>query len=145
MPVRMLLIGLVVLGTGFAPAPFSHRDPKKADLKRLQGRWVAVRYRVWYDKGRSGEARGMEALVEGSRLTFYQHGRLTNRGTVRLGNAHQPRHIDFVEGNGNRARGVYRLAEDSLTVCWTYHRARPTDLTPGRDGDELFVLERKKP
>jgi uncharacterized protein (TIGR03067 family) len=142
---RVPLLVCVLLLVGFAPAPFPKHQREHPDLDRIQGEWVAVSYRVWYDERRSGDASFVWAVLQGRRLTFYQAGKMTNDGTVRLSGTGHVRQIDYTEENANRAAlGVYRFEDEGMTICWSYYGFRPSDFTGGKS-QELMVLKRKKP
>jgi uncharacterized protein (TIGR03067 family) len=144
---RLLLVLAAIVPSGFAPAPFPkttrNSDPNRKDLEALQGEWVAASFRVALQGGGVADAPDMRAVFRGRDLTFSQDGREITLGEVRLDISHQPRHIDFVEVNrGRTARGIYRIQDESITVCWKYTGERPADFDEG-EGRVVFVLKRQ--
>jgi uncharacterized protein (TIGR03067 family) len=136
-----LVLFFVLASLGFAPAPFPRNDPfddpepdPKADLKKLQGRWLVKSYVI---AGRRPEVKDLRVQIVGERFTFYSVGETNfnfTEWTFAL-NASRRRHRFDLPSRSSPARGIYRLKGRQLTICiGVPGGARPSDfgVTSGR-------------
>jgi uncharacterized protein (TIGR03067 family) len=152
MRVRMLLLVVVGLAVGFAPAPFPRRDglePGKADWKKLQGEWVRTRSLVGGVAQLSSTV--TTVTISGDRLTYILGGRPTYVYAMTLDVSKKPRALD-IKGLSLGVEkttfwGIYRLEGDTLTI-WSRMGstadARPTDFNETLPGLYFEVFQRRK-
>jgi uncharacterized protein (TIGR03067 family) len=154
------LLLLLALDAAAAPVPFP-RPPKpgsaKADLKAMQGEWVAVSCTTWVPDGPGkpgllmSEAPAVRLVVAGDRLTQYQGDRVVGVYTVRLDASRSPRWVDAAAVPGRLqhsagSKGLYRLEGDRLTICEVDcgKGGRPARIAGGEPWHILTVLRRVK-
>jgi uncharacterized protein (TIGR03067 family) len=111
-----LVAGLAVLSLGFAPVPFSRPDPAKAELQKLQGEWIRVRF------ASTGvplaEAQPTRMTFAGSQVKYA--GSATTDWNVVVNGRTKPKTLDMT-GLGGPEKGVtywgiYLLEDDTLTL-----------------------------
>jgi uncharacterized protein (TIGR03067 family) len=148
---KLLSIVLAVLLLGFAPAPFPKpetRDPGRADLKKMQGDWIAVRDTTWFACNgggiTSGEAARGRVTIAGNCLIYSQAGKVASRWVIRLDATRSPRAIDSRQTDGRGFRlGVYKFEGDTLTICDDIDgKHRPTSFAGGKMRQNLYILQR---
>jgi uncharacterized protein (TIGR03067 family) len=148
---KLLLLVLAVLLLGFAPAPFPRpetRDQTRADLKKMQGDWIAVRDTTWFAGNGGGITSGQAAQgrvsIVGNTLIYSQAGKVASRWVIRLDTSKKPRAIDSRQTDGPGLRlGVYKFEGDTLTICDDIDgRHRPTSFAGGKMRQNLYVLQR---
>jgi uncharacterized protein (TIGR03067 family) len=147
-----VLPAFAALALGFAPAPFprpprGEPDADKADLGRLRGAWVEVRYDA---NGAARDGDGSRLVVVGSRFTFVRGGNVGSDWRVSLDAASTPRGMRWRPWPAADARvpdeSAYRLDRDTLTLCYRIGKnpdVRPTDFAPGL-GRAVMVLRRAR-
>jgi uncharacterized protein (TIGR03067 family) len=127
MRVRVPLIALAALLTGFAPAPLPSPDRGKADLARMEGSWRVISHNTYPIPPESS----VRVVVARGRLTFREHDTINSDYAVSLSTASRPCAIDLKGKGGKSISGVYLLRGDTLTICYSLGGARrPQD--PGR-------------
>ena len=125
---------------------FAGENPNKADLKRFQGTWKAIRVT---ENGKPAKA-GFTWTIEGNKI-LYGGGWY---GAMTLNAKASPKAYDFDQVDaGGRVRGkgfkaIYKFdGEDRMTWCVSLRARAPRPKTftskPG-DGNRLIVLERVK-
>lgn len=143
MKARKLVLVLALLSAGFAPAPFPRaaRPKKEGDLDRMQGTWAVVERRY---AGSVLKVENAQVTLRGSRWHFIFNSEVRSRWDVRLGPTATPRSLDYVSADGNPTSvlpAIYRLDGDTLTVCYTQGKDRPTDFD-NQNGHWSMVLKR---
>jgi uncharacterized protein (TIGR03067 family) len=143
MRTRTTLLLLVVLAVGFAPAPFRRaaRPKKEGDLDRMQGTWAVVERRY---AGNVLKVENAQVTLRGSRWHFVFNGEVRSRWDVRLDPTTAPRSLDYFSADGNPTSvlpAIYRLDGDTLTVCYTQGKDRPTGFD-NQNGHWSMVLKR---
>jgi uncharacterized protein (TIGR03067 family) len=147
MMARLILIPVVVVLLGFAPAPFPRPERKKkvADTEAIQGTWKVVLYEM-----RGGKLGGnLVVKVEKDRWHFYRDGgggalQPASSYQLRLDPAATPPAFDWsgVGAPNPGYIGSYRLEEKRLTIIFgAAGRPRPTDFNAG--AEYRMVLERR--
>jgi uncharacterized protein (TIGR03067 family) len=148
-------LAAVVTGAGVAAvvpralAAAADAAKVKAELKKLQGMWVAV----------SGEAEGAEKEVAGAeQLEFdgeafntWHGGHVEEKGTIRLDPSRNPMEIDLTvqegKNEGKTHLAIYAWDGANVKFCMAKEgHPRPTDFTT-RPGDNrvLVVMGRQDP
>lgn len=137
----MIVVGICTVGSS-AAAPLD--DPKpddlKGDLKAVQGRWVS--------KDESGESTW---TFKGGKLLLETPSRKYEI-VIKLDDEAKPlKTIDFdVEKDspnaaGIKAKGIYKLEGDKLTICFGGPEGdRPTEFAGDFQSTFLFELTKKK-
>jgi RNA polymerase sigma factor (sigma-70 family) len=150
-----LALAVVVTGAGVAavvPAAVAAAEDAakvKAELKKLQGMWVAV----------SGEAEGVEKEVagaeqlefDGANFNTWHGGHVEEKGTIRLDPSKNPMEIDLTvqegKNEGKTHLAIYAWDGANVKFCMVKEgHPRPTDFTT-RPGDNrvLVVMGRQDP
>jgi uncharacterized protein (TIGR03067 family) len=106
---RRVLLLIVVLSLGFAPAPFPKQrraDDSQRDLQAMQGKWTAE------------FADSASITIVGDRMVYtadYGWKFTLNAKTT-------PKRIEALGAGpslaGKTRLGIYRLEKDKLTICW---------------------------
>lgn len=150
-----LALGVVVTGAGVAavvPAALAAADDAavvKAELKKLQGRWVPVTAET---EGVKKEVDGAEQFeFDGDAFNTWHGGHAEEQGTIALRASKNPKEIDLtVQGGRNDGKAhlaIYAWDGANLKFCTVKEgHPRPTDFTtkPG-DGRFLVVMKRQNP
>lgn len=131
---RTVLLGLALLGLGFAPAPFLEKKKPLSDLERIQG--------VWFQSKTSTELR-----VQGDSFTYYRDGKVSIAYTIKLNETTEPRQYDLVgPGKTDKLmfRGIYAWDGETLKMTSAgVSRPRPTSFdTPG---NQVRFFRRQRP
>lgn len=147
---------VVVTGAGvvhLVPAALAAADDtakSKAELKKLQGTWVAVSIE---EGGTKKDATGDEHLsFDGETFAMMDGEAVRGKGPVKLDPSKDPMEMDleFKEGKneGTTGRGIYAWDDGNLKICAVKDEGlkRPTEFSTSPDDKRiLIVLKRQKP
>jgi RNA polymerase sigma factor (sigma-70 family) len=148
-------LAVVVTGAGVAamvPGALADGDDAakvKAELKKFQGTWVDV----YAEKaGKKQEPVGDHQLkFDGETFSVADHGRVEEKGTIKLNPSKNPMEIDLRFRGGNNEEktvlGIYTWDGENLKLCWGEPGGgtRPTDFTTTPEGGFLVVVKRQDP
>jgi uncharacterized protein (TIGR03067 family) len=148
-------LAAVVTGAGVAavvPGALVGADDAakvQAELKKFQGTWVDV----YAEKaGKKLEQVGDHRLkFDGETFSVADHGRVEEKGTIRLNPSKNPLEIDLRFRGGNHEEktvlGIYTWEGEDLKLCWGEPGGgtRPTDFTTTPGGGFLVVVKRQGP
>jgi len=143
-PILLAVAGFLLAAVGAA------QDAAKADLDKLQGRWVVVALTESGKEAPKDSVKGDEFVVKGSQYTM-KTGKDTYRGGLKLDAGKTPKQIDatFIDDQGKeqgKALGIYELSGDRLKICWKHKGERPTTFaSPPDSGVRLMELKRDRP
>jgi uncharacterized protein (TIGR03067 family) len=132
----------------------SEKDAVKKMPPKLDGTWTPTSL-IYNGKDMTKNKKtqfrfvfnGDEAVVEGSKDVRKEYARLK----VKLDPAFDPKIIDIMIGGGTqegvKIEGIYKLADDELTICAkVFGGDRPTEFASPEGGSiVLLVLKRNKP
>jgi uncharacterized protein (TIGR03067 family) len=143
------MLATLALSPDFAPAPFPKPDPNKEEMKKFQGKWVRVRWTVGgYSEN---EAQGSSIEVVAARLKYTHLGTPHADYSFTLDSKKKPAVFDFKgltgPAKGLSYWGIYRLEEDTLTICYREGPAatsRPADFDHSKPGVIVSVYKRFK-
>jgi uncharacterized protein (TIGR03067 family) len=149
----LLALGVVGADLEAVPDRVSKKDLVKAEIRRLQGNWVMVRWQragsvVVYNAGEKFYV----WTIRGDKLTARQGGlgwQIDAAHTIDP--TAEPRTLDAVErrgpNQGKTGRYIYHLDGDTLTVCHAgLGQARPKDFTgKGAANPVVITFNRVKP
>jgi RNA polymerase sigma-70 factor (ECF subfamily) len=120
-----------------------------AELKKLQGTWVAVSSE---ESGTKNDETGEHSMrFDGETFALLEHGEVHDRGPFRLDPSRDPMAMDitFEEGKmkGKTGRAIYAWDGELLKFCGAIEpKERPTDFTTQAGDDRLLVvLKRQNP
>jgi len=137
-----LLVGLALIVA--APAP---KDPPKAPAEAehpLVGEWILDSH---ISSGKRLPDPGDTFILTKDRWVIVNKGARTE-SLLAVDTKKDPRHIDVwvpTQGEENRARGIFKLEGDTLTVCYTLGPDRPIRFeSPPKSGLALITLKRVK-
>jgi uncharacterized protein (TIGR03067 family) len=150
-----IALAVVVSGAGLAavvPKALGAADDTakvKAELKKFQGTWVDV----YAEKaGQKKEQVGDHRLkFDGETFSVADHGRVEEKGTIKLNPSKNPMEIDlrFQDRNNQEKTvlGIYTWDGENLKLCWGEPGGgtRPTDFTTTPEGGFLVVVKRQGP
>jgi uncharacterized protein (TIGR03067 family) len=124
-------------------------NSKKTDQELIQGRW-------WINAQESGGKQQSDKAFKGNSFTFRKDkkgslvAKLDERPyepvefAVAIDPNRNPKSIDLTT-KGIKARGIYKLDGDDLTICVSLGGQRPNDFTTRPGGDtETFSLRRNR-
>jgi uncharacterized protein (TIGR03067 family) len=147
-------LAVVVTGAGVAavvPRALAAADDTakvKAELKKLQGTWVDV----YAEKaGEKLEVGDHELKFDGETFRVSDHGRVQEKGTIKLDPSKDPMEIDLRLQEGEQeaktALGIYAWDGENLKLCLGEPGGgpRPKDFTTAPEGRILIVLKRQDP
>jgi uncharacterized protein (TIGR03067 family) len=151
MCVRLLLLSVMLLSVGFAPAPFtkSKESIERADFQKLQGVWIGMS-RLCGGKNDmpTSEVGTISMVVDGNSLKYVRQGKVITEWTFTI-DATPPKTLDTKEvgENGRHFLSLYAFEKSSLRLCYyAGHPTRRPRSIEGKDTKEyLEVFERKKP
>jgi uncharacterized protein (TIGR03067 family) len=150
-----IALAVVVTGAGLAtvvPKTLGAADDAakvKTELKKFQGSWVDV----YAEKAsQKQEQVGDHRLkFDGETFSVADHGRVQEKGTIKLNPSKNPMEIDlrFQDRNDEEKTvlGIYTWDGENLKLCWGEpgRATRPTDFTTTPEGGFLVVVKRQGP
>jgi uncharacterized protein (TIGR03067 family) len=120
-------------------------DSAKEELKRLAGAWDLVSFEI--DGGKETVKDG-RLVIQGQKMTNYIGDKLLAESTFSIDLTKKPKAIDWVSikpNEGMKSIGIYELDGDTLKICGTDGKERPTGFTPTKkNGWGLSVYKRAK-
>jgi uncharacterized protein (TIGR03067 family) len=124
MRLRLIPIGLVVIGSVFTPN--AHSSDGSKDLEALQGTWRLVSGEIGGRKMTAEELRQAKLVFKGDRYTVRRGSGPLVMGTAKLNSAKNPKTIDITDADGpyqgETLLGVYTVkgdgAEGVLRAAW---------------------------
>jgi uncharacterized protein (TIGR03067 family) len=145
--VALVLFNLAVPPGAAEPDP-EPVFPAKADLKKMQGTWVAVRHIVnGVDVTKTEALADLVFVIKKDQVVISGQNSKREGGRIELDARKKPPTFDlFLKKEAvATVRGIYGLGKDELTIAFTENRtkARPTKFD-GKDG-AMLVLKRQKP
>jgi RNA polymerase sigma factor (sigma-70 family) len=113
------------------------------DRARMQGVWSPERIEA---AGNALPGEGLKVAFTGDRFELVAQGGPPLTLRFELNPTAQPPTVDFYEGTRLFSRGIYRLAGDSLLICYAMAaRERPTQFDGGTPQTLLYTLKRDPP
>jgi uncharacterized protein (TIGR03067 family) len=119
-------------------------EASKADLKKLQGEWVAIAMEENGEKRPEDGLKKVKLTLKGDQWTFQREDDMLS-GTIKLDATKKPKNSDAtVEGSGDTVLGIYEIDGDTWKLCYSNPGGeRPTDFTAKADsGRTLIVMKR---
>jgi uncharacterized protein (TIGR03067 family) len=116
-----------------------------AERKRLEGTWEAVSYERDGKKTPADDLKKVRLVIGADgKFTLQNDGKTFLAGTAAADPASKPNTIDlaFTEGpaEGKTALGIYKIDEDTLTLCRAEPgKDRPTEFT-AKEGSKLALM-----
>ena len=130
MKFRLLLVGLLVIGSLFAANAQTSDNSK--DLEALQGTWRLISGEIGGRKMTAQELKQAKLVFKEDRYTVRRGSGPTVMGTVKLHSAKNPKTIDITDADGpykgKTLLGVYTLKGDELKECF----ASPGEARPAK-------------
>jgi RNA polymerase sigma factor (sigma-70 family) len=128
----------------------------KAELKKLQGTWLAATFEeagVKKEVKKEGEGKGDEEQIqiEGESFSLWHEGKVEVTGTIKLDPSKNPREIDFQFQEGPRKGktdlAIYAWDGANLKLCWVRDGDKhPTDFATNPGNKRvLLILKRQAP
>jgi len=141
-----MIRGLLIVSALFIVAADAKEDAVKADLKKLQGRWLLERLeRNGFDATKASNVEGyvfefLDAKFFMWRSREKKAGKDSIGYSITIDPSKDPKHIDIKE----LALGIYKIEGDTLIICWDIER--PTEFKGPKDkfGWRLWTLKRLK-
>jgi uncharacterized protein (TIGR03067 family) len=144
----LLIVAVVSLLVGFAPAPFpkTPRHEDRSDLDQLQGVWAQTGR---MDGGTATSVGKVWIVVTGNHMAYFNQGKVVSEWTFTLDPRSSPKRIDAREiGPPKRAfPGIYVLENSTLKMAYRGGQpsGRPSTFTGKGPNDLVEVFSRKKP
>jgi uncharacterized protein (TIGR03067 family) len=151
MRVRLLLVVSVAVAAGFAPAPLPRPDRGRAERPRLFGTWTLKQVRYVGNTSYSGAGAGTgviylkdEVTITDREMRVQSRDPNMRRGEQRMAieaTTGMP-HLDFLQGPGQRTRGLYRVEGATLTIAYPVGTEKPRPTSFDNHNDIVLVFER---
>ncbi len=106
-------------------------DPATREVMRLQGTWKAVGYQFAGQSQPKEKIQGLKCVVKGQQVVHERQGQAEAAFTFSVDPSERPHHMDQTTADGKTYHGIYRLTNDTLTICL------PTD--PGAPRPRQFA------
>lgn len=149
---------VAVIPTGGTPglasvaSAFSGERPARAedkDLSKFQGKWKLVAYERTGSKATAEDVEGMNASVafSGDAFSVTAYGTTARSGEFHIDSSQSPKWYESSHEDGTHVVGIYRIADDTLTLCMvTLGNPRPSSFSPGEadSGYETYVATYKR-
>ena len=140
---------ICLLAAGLLAGDVPRDQIQRDDLEQLQGTWKVERIELAGQAMPAGAVGELRMVFEGNTLTMMMDKNTKEKGRFKLVEG-EPPGIDIEEprGGGNQVmKGIYRLEEDTLTICSEEgggrQSVRPKNFeTKGNDRVVLIVLKR---
>jgi uncharacterized protein (TIGR03067 family) len=145
---RLLLLMALVLAAGFAPAPLPRRgrdDPATADLRRMQGLWVVVKYEHGGLDHLSQYREQICFRFQGKGMTCELDGEVRSRWVVELSPAPTPRALTKTGVDQKwLMNAIYRFEGQDLVICeaGANNGPRPTEFDS--KGNRYLIVMRRR-
>jgi uncharacterized protein (TIGR03067 family) len=142
MPAMMLVTLITTVLSG--------QEPAKAELARHQGTWTAVSSRRDGIDAPEDVVRTITRTVENDHVVWKREGKNFAGTRIVVDPATIPRTIDVIPdggpSRGKRVLGIYKLTDDTLTICMADpDRPRPREFKAEKgSGQTLMVFARKR-
>src|SRR5262249_6632873 len=167
-PRLLAALAVMILGTGFAPAPppRPYRQPKDL-LKALQGTWELVSTERAGGGAVAKKGPGMHVRIEGKSWSFVTNLALKNAAgrasgpsyEVKLDPSKSPAHMDLIRSMPANAApttparptvsGIVKVEGDTVKFCYAPglrgDATRPSSFDKMAAGQMLMTLKRVKP
>jgi uncharacterized protein (TIGR03067 family) len=146
--------GLLLLAAGLCLAADDAKDAAKAEMKKLEGTWVATSIEYDGEQVLGGEVKDVKLVISGDEISV--KGAIPDADkyaklTYKVDPSTTPKIIDvtFTVGadKGTVMEGIYKLEGDELRLCvQVFGKERPGEFaTQGGSNRALGVLKREKP
>ncbi len=134
--IKMLLLSAVsagaLVGASARALDDDTPDPAAQELMRLQGTWNAIGYQFAGKSRPKEKIQALKCVVNGNRVTHQRLGKVEGQFTFSVDPSKMPHQIDQTS-NGQTYHGIYRLTQNTFTVCL------PTD--PGAPRPDQFATK----
>src|SRR5262249_20218361 len=113
--VLVLFTAVLMVAAGRPPA-----DDEKKELEKLQGEWKMVSLEKKGMKSPDDVGKGYTLTVKGDQWTVSIKGKSFGPTTIKLDPSKDPKTIDITWKVGDKetvSRGIYKLEDDTLTIC----------------------------
>lgn len=136
----LLLSGLLA---GLVAANSMAQQPRK-DEDMIQGTWKVTS--AWEAGKKDPSALKFVFVFKNGTMTATIDGKQKGKGTYRLDPSKKPKWFD-VTMEGRPYLGIYELKGDTLRICHSHSRERPTRFVSEDDPRQrsLIILQRVKP
>jgi uncharacterized protein (TIGR03067 family) len=141
---RRVVLLLIVLCLGFAPAPVYRERPGwlAADLKAMQGEWIALSMIQGGGDAAEPEGRPPGWRITGNVITQILASTGGPQVTITLGGTDRQKTMDLEIAGVPPGRALYRLDGDILIVA--LGRSRPTDFSGKGRNSTVMTMKRRK-
>ena len=115
----------------------SRRRAVKDELKRHQGTWIATSSTYDGQKAPEDIVRSIKRIVERDHVVWERDGKRFAGTKIELDPTREPKTIDVIpdggRNRGERVLGIYKLEDDTLTICMA---------APGKPRPKEFKAEK---
>lgn len=118
----IVLLGVSVAGFGAdeagAQAPkVDTPDPATLEVMKLQGIWKAVGFQFAGESQPREKIQGLKCVVRGQQVVHERQGQEETAFTFSVDPSKMPHHMDQITADGKTYHGIYRLTNNTLTIC----------------------------
>lgn len=149
-PPRTGRLVLVFLATGLGAPGRADDNALKSELKRHQGTWIATSSTFDGQKAPVDIVRSIERIVADDHVVWKRDGKQFAGTKIVLDSTKEPNTIDVIPdggpNRGERILGIYKLEQDTLTICMAAAgNSRPTEFKAEKgSGWTLQTFKREK-
>lgn len=153
-PIRIALVAVVIAGGTCVmnAADDDSKDAVRRELRKMDGTWQILSLVVNGDNLLAkDDGQKTSAVIKGATLTTVRAGKTVNEAALKIDPRKTPWEIDIIftsgPNRGETLKGVYKLEDDYLTICYTRGASdRPTDFdSKSGSSRSLIVYQRQKP
>ena len=145
---RAIFLSTVVT-ISLCAAAFGAQEPAKQELARHQGTWTAVSFRREGQETPAEIVRTITRTVEGDHVVWRRDGKSFAGTTVVLDPGRDPKTIDVLPdggpSRGKRVLGIYKLENDTLTLCMAdADQPRPREFKAEKGTRQTLMVFRRE-
>jgi uncharacterized protein (TIGR03067 family) len=134
-PTGCLLLGFLAVGLRAAAPPDGHAV--KNELKRHQGTWFATSSIYDGEKAPPDVVRSIKRMATDDHVVWKREDKQFAGTKIELNPSREPKTIDAIPdggpNRGERVQGIYKLEDDTLTICMS---------APGQPRPKEFKAEK---
>jgi uncharacterized protein (TIGR03067 family) len=134
---------LLVLAAGLLVGADKPEGDTKKELKKFDGKWVAVAREMNGKKGSGDALKGFTFTVSGDQAVVID-GPRTCKATITVNPDKKPKQIDVSGKYGEKeikTIGIYKFDGDKLTICYTMaENDRPKEFSTKGGTDEKILI-----
>jgi uncharacterized protein (TIGR03067 family) len=122
-------------------------DNVEKELKRLEGTWKLISSKLFGKEDDDERDKQAIYILKGNKFIVKMKGGEDDVNTFRIDMTKDPMHFDQESMSGT-VKGIYRLKDDTLTLCLPFPfitKNRPTRFESDREGKACLMVFKRQP